>query len=153
MQVSSLYSEVMGILYRSDPAKYFMVVLWDGVFSWDEWQAHIRLAMADPDWANPPRILSDLRSVTDTATIQEPEMRQALAQLGANQHLLAGRRNAIVAGAEFRKASRYAELVEHYGMQTVVFNNLDTACIFLNINPEYARAKIAELHRELKNIP
>lgn len=102
-----------------------------------------------PDWATIPRLLLDLRSVTDTTTIGEPEMRQALAQLDADRQILAGQRNAILAGREFSKASRYSRLAEHYGMDAVVFNNLDTACLFLNINVQQASHILDELRAAL----
>lgn len=47
MQAPTLYSGIVSILYRSDPAKYFTVILWDGVVTWQEWQEHIRRTISD----------------------------------------------------------------------------------------------------------
>jgi hypothetical protein len=86
--------------------------------------------LADPDWPMISRFIVDLQSVTDTSSIGD-EVRIVFT---SDQPALSGKRSAIIASSEFRRASRFAELVERFGTSTFVFNHLDTACLFLDID-------------------
>jgi hypothetical protein len=107
--------------------------------------------LADPDWPMIPRFIVDLQSVTDTSSIGDEEIDQVKTVFTSNQPALSGKRSAIIASREFRRASRFAKLVERFGTSTVVFNNLDTACLFLDIDFMETHKTLEGLRLKLRN--
>jgi hypothetical protein len=124
----------MGILHYSDRQKGVIYVVWDGKVTWDDWREHVQVQVSDPDWSIIPRFIVDLQSVTDTSSIGNEEIDQVKTVFASDPPALSGKRTAIIASDEFRRASRFAALVEPFGTSIVVFNNLDTACLFLGID-------------------
>jgi hypothetical protein len=141
----------MGILHYSDRQKGIVFVVWDGQVTWAHWYEHMRTLLAHPDWPVISRFIVDLRSVTDTSSIRDKEIDQVKIAFTSDQPALAGKRSAIIASREFRRASRFAELVERFGTSTVVFNNLDTACLFLGIDFMEAHKTLEGLRLKLRN--
>jgi len=112
----------MGILHDSDKQKAL-----------SSWYEHVRVLLADPDWPMILRFIVDLQSVTDKSSLGDEATDQVKTVFTSYQPALSGKISTIIASREFRRASRFAELVERFGTSTPVFNHLDTACLFFDM--------------------
>ena len=140
----------MGILHQFDKQKRIAFVVWDGRVQWEDWRKHVQLLLSDPDWFQVQRFMVDLQTVTDTSGIGDEEIEEIRKIFSSDPLILAGKRTAIIASEEFRKASRFSSFVERFGTASVVFNSLDTACLFLGIDQTYARQAIQGLRAQLR---
>jgi hypothetical protein len=140
----------MGIIHLSDRQRGVSFIVWDGEVTADDWLRHIKALVADPDWPAIPRFITDLRTVSDTSTIGVQEVNRITDVFGENLETFTRKTNAVVARDEFRRAKRFGELIERFGTFSVVFNSLDTACIFLGIDLEDTRQTIEELRFRLR---
>ena len=141
----------MGIDHCFDRQRGVVFVVWDGPITWDDWREHVNVLLSDPDWPHTPRFIVDLQSVTDTSSIKDHEILEVRQVFTSDPAILAGKRTAVVASEQFRRASRFAELVERFGASSIVFNNLDTACLFLGIDLDEARQTLERLRAELRS--
>jgi len=135
----------MSIVYRVDRERGTAFVVWDGVVTAAQWLAHIRLLLADADW--PPdgrRHLSDLRTATPDASIDEAVLKQA-ADLFGTHPKIANLRAAIVAGDAFVKAGIFERLITRHRPFVFVFNTLNPACDWLGID-------VADAQRALESL-
>jgi hypothetical protein len=82
-------------------------------------------ASADPAWPIISRFIVDLPSVTDTSSDGDEEIDPVKTVLSSDQPALSRKRSSIITSREFRRASRFAELVERFGTSRVVLNHLD----------------------------
>jgi hypothetical protein len=115
----------MSIVYRIDQERGIVFVVWDGVVIADEWLAHIRRLLADATWPPDGRMhLSDLRTATPDASIDEAVMKEA-ADLFGTHPKLPNLRVAIVAGDAFVKAGMFERLVTRHRPFVFVFNTLN----------------------------
>ena len=140
----------MGILHYSDRQRGIVFVVWNGKVTWDEWRQHIHQLLADPDWRTTTRFLVDLQTVTDTSSIGDREIEEVRSVFAGDQAALEGKRAAIIALDEFRRASRFAEFIERFSRSAIVFNHLDTACLFLDIDLGEARQVLDQLRLQLR---
>jgi hypothetical protein len=69
----------------------------------------------------------------------------------SNQAALANKRAAVVARDVFGKAGRFVNQMAHFGTSMVVFNNLDTACLFLGIDLEETGQALGRLRATLRS--
>lgn len=120
-------------------------MVWDGAVTWQEWQDHASALMLESNWKQSSRFLVDLRSVTNTSSINEEQVQQAQLLFQQNLDNVFGKRGAILATEEFRNAHDFARLIASTGISMVVFNGLDTACIFLGLD-------LVETNRELEQL-
>ena len=141
----------MAIAHYSDKQKGITCIVWDGQVVWDDWLRHVQDLTVDPHWLSMPRFIADLQSVTDTSTIQEKEFERAAIALAENREALALKTGAVVASQEFWQAQRFGRLIERLGTSTVVFNTLDTACVFLGIDPTETHYTIERLRSQLRS--
>lgn len=141
----------MAITHYSDKQKGITVIVWDGKVVWGDWLRHVQDLMVDPHWRSMQRFIADLQSVTDTSTIQEKEFELAAIAIAENREALALKTGAVVASQEFWQAHRFIRLIERFGTSTVVFNTVETACVFLGIDPIDTRHTIEQLRSQLRS--
>jgi hypothetical protein len=141
----------MAITHYSDKQKGITVIVWDGKVVWSDWLRHVQDLMVDPHWRSMQRFIADLQSVTDTSTIQEKEFELAAIAIAENREALALKTGAVVASQEFWQAQRFIRLIERFGTSTVVFNTVETACVFLGIDPIDTRHTIEQLRSQLRS--
>jgi hypothetical protein len=66
---------------------------------------------------------------------------------------VAGKRGALVAQEEFRRANKIGDLLAaRFGASSVTFNRLDTACIFLGLNLAEIRRTLEQLRAEIRSV-
>jgi len=137
----------MGIIQHFDEQKNLFIVLWHGVVKADEWFQYAPRLTSHPAWTTTSHILADLRYAEDTSTIGNEEIAQAVGIFSRDRSGLAGKQIAVVARDQFGKAQRFGALIARFGVSLVVFNNLDTACLFLGLDEGYANSKLHELRQ------
>lgn len=135
----------MAIVYHIDRDEGISFTLWDQTVGADEYLAHVRRLVADPDWPpNGNRHLSDLRTSTLDVSIDEAVLKTTAGLFGGHPHI-SNLRAAFVANEAFRKAAMFERFIREYGTAMVVFNSLDTACTWLDIDPARAAAVMQSL--------
>ena len=140
----------MGIIHLCERQENVIFVVWDGAVTGGEWLAHARSLLVEPEWPIISRFIVDLRTVSNTESIGDEEIEQAVAIFTADPGIVAEKRVAIVATEEFRKAKRFVELVARFSSTIVVFNTLDTACMFLGISLVETRKTLEDLRADLR---
>lgn len=125
-------------------------MVWDGVIAAERYIAHVKRLLADPDW--PPARglhLSDLRSTSLDATIDQPVLEKAVSMF-AEHPKISTVRTAIVAHEAFHQALLYERLILPIEPSVIVFHNLDTACMWLGIDSESAARALKSLRAQAK---
>jgi hypothetical protein len=138
----------MGILHSCDTQAGVIYAVWNGTVTWHDWQEHASALMSEPYWKQSSRFLVDLRSVTNTSSIDAGDI-QTARQL-FSQNTTAGKRGAVIAANEFRNAQEFRTLIEASGISMVVFNGLDTACIFLGLDFTITSRELERLRNQLR---
>ena len=138
----------MSIAYRINQERGVAFVVWDGLVTADEWLAHVRRLLADADWPPDGRLhLSDLRTATPDASIDEVVLKQAADLFGPQ---VANLRAAIVAGDAFEKAGIFERLITRYRPFVFVFNTLNPACGWLGIDVADAQRTLESLRAQAR---
>jgi hypothetical protein len=140
----------MGIAYRCDETMGLCVSVWAGRVTTDDRKQHIAELAADPEWGARGLLLTDLRGISATYRPSAKEVLDAAAEFAAK--LAAKVRNAkwaMVAGETFVLAQRFGTYLEEEVPRLIVFNDLDTACTWLGVDPAAARVVIDELREGL----
>ncbi len=136
----------MAIIQKFDLQKGLIFVVWQGTVTAQEWFRYAHKLTSDSTWTTASRVLADLLSVQSTSSIQNQEIDQAVEIFSANRAGLVGKKLAVLARDEFGKARRFGEYLSHFGTSSVVFNNLDTACLFLGMDILYAYRMLDSMH-------
>jgi hypothetical protein len=127
----------------------FVVVWGQGAVLGAEWEAQVRARMAeDPDWPPGSRRLVDATAM-DPDALTAADVATNTDLYGARPERIVGTRTAIVAGRAWEIATEFERRIDRFGSRTIVFNYLTEACKWLGVDPELARATIAELRQEL----
>jgi hypothetical protein len=118
----------------------------------EEATQHVNSLWATPEWGAGGRILTDLSGVSASA-IPEPDQ---VAKLASAFHgLLDGRTEeakwAFVANAAFMRASQFGEAIHDEVRSLLVFFDLASACIWLNVDRDAIRAVIESLRIEAQS--
>lgn len=140
----------MGILHEYDGQRGVLRVVWDTVVTWQDWSRQIEKVTSDLLWRSSQRFLADLRSVTETSTIGPTEVEEAVKAFGADRRSLMRKRGAIIALEEFGRARQFADGIGRFGASVVIFNNLDTACLFPGLDVVETSRLLEGLRRQLR---
>ena len=140
----------MGILYVCDRQQDIIYIVWDGKVTGDDWLNHAAKLLAEPDWSHISHMITDARTAFDTASIGDKEIKAAAVLFAAHAETLVKKKVAIVANDLFGRAIKLEAQVSRLGVSVVVFNSVDTACIFLNIDPTDARQRLEQLSTSLR---
>jgi len=138
----------MSIKYHLDNKDNLICNLWEGTVTAQEWLAQVRQLTAEPDWPAITRMLCDLRNVQDVSTIGEAEIEQAINILKAAPGDLRTKKCAIPASEAFRLATTYQRAISPYSTSVIVFNSLETACVYLGVDPARVQGVLDSLRRE-----
>ena len=139
----------MSILQYFDQEKGVAFTVWSGTVTPEHWFPKAKIFTEHPAWPRTTRVVADLLSVQDASSIGIPDLEHAVEIFSAEPSLLAGKRMAIVAQREFDKARHFGQLMGRFGMSVLVFNNLDTACLFLGLDAAYVYRALASIHKQL----
>jgi hypothetical protein len=139
----------MGIIQHFDQNKGVAFIVWDGAVTAEQWFIAANNLVSNPAWMQIPRVLADLQSVVDTSTIGDAEIARAVEILSADPAPLMGKRLAMIARDAFGKARHCGQLLARFGVSSVVFNNLDTACLFLGLEALEAHKVFEGIRQQL----
>ena len=128
--------------------EHVAISLWQGEVTHEQWIRNVARVLADPDLPTTSMHLVDLRSV-DATTIGEPEIKDVVGFLQSQGERIKGRRIAIVATSEFNKSILFQRLMGHQFLNTIVFNELQTACTWLNLDAKRMERAIEDLRRKI----
>jgi hypothetical protein len=141
----------MGIAYRCDAATDLCVSVWDGIVTKQDRQLHIEALASDPDWGSQQLLLTDLTGISAAHRPSAKEVLEAAAEFA--EKLAAPVRNAkwaMIASETFVLAQRFGSYLEEEIRRLIVFNDLDTACTWLGVDPVVVRKQVDELRAELR---
>ena len=139
----------MGIVQHFDQNKGVAFIVWDGAVTAEEWFIAAHNLVSNPAWMQTSRVLADLQSVVDTSTIGDAEIARAVEILSANPSALRGKRVAMIARDAFGRARQFGQLIAGLGTSAVVFNNLDTSCLFLGLEASEAHRVFEGIRQQL----
>ena len=139
----------MGIAYRANRASGLTIAVLDGEVTADQYYEFAARQNADADWHATTRSLTDARTVLTPALLMEQvaAFAEVYAEMRADD---TPGRSAIIAGHDFALARDYGELRTSGGTLTIAFNDLETACIWLETDVDDALRTIADLRDELR---
>jgi hypothetical protein len=124
----------MSILYRIDKQHGITFVVWDGVIRANDFLTHVNQLLADADWPPYEHLqLSDLQTATLDPTFDESALQKA-ANLFGQHPAISNLKVAIVTQTEFKSATDFERLIVKYLPSVIVFNDLETACLWLGID-------------------
>lgn len=135
----------MGIVYRIDKEKGISFALWHGVITADEFLTHAQRLLADPDWpAHRALHLSDLQTAHVDDSVDDAVLEKAASLFGSHPKL-SNLKVAILAQEEFERAVSFERFFLRYRSSMIVFNSLETACIWLGIDLKVAALALQSL--------
>jgi hypothetical protein len=136
----------MGIAYRIDKKMGATLVVWTGVITADEFLTHVRRLSADPDWPPPGRLhLADLRDTSLDTSLDKSIIEEAAELYARHRQKIENMKVAIVAGDAFEHAIVFERVLARYGAMIIVFNFLDTARKWLNLDAGEVESTLQQL--------
>ncbi len=136
----------MSIIQKFDEQKRVVFVVWAETVTTEEWFGYISRLVSNQAWSRTPCLLVDLLPVRDTSSIGNAEIDRATEIFASDSKALRGKKVAVLARDEFGRARYFGDLVARLGVSLIVFNNLDTACLFLGLDLIYAYQALDEMH-------
>ena len=140
----------MSIVYRIDKENGTLFIVWDGVIKAGDPQQNALGVTTDEDF--PPArnlILTDLRTAIIDPSI-DAEVLEEVATFYGSHEKADKLRVALVASEAYTRSDLFQQLVSQYGISAIVFNTLDTACIWLGIDEEMCERTLQELHDQAR---
>ena len=135
----------MSIGYVCKPNLKLAIAVWDGIITWDIWQEHLHRLLSDPAYTSMQMQISDLRFSSINPTIAGDQI-QTMKELFAGQsERLTMKKIAIVAGDEWSKPKLAEFALQAISINSIVFNDLVTACLWLGVD-------VVEVGQEIKQI-
>jgi hypothetical protein len=123
----------MGIAYTCDTQRNIAYTVWNGVVRGPEWQQVISQQVADPDWANCTRRLTDQTTLLELVDFDTQAMIGGIDLFNARPGGPVKNRIAIISVTYFKEAYKIGELLDGSGSRTIAFNSPDTACAYLGL--------------------
>lgn len=140
----------MSIIQRFDEQKSVVFVVWEETVTAEQWFGYIPRLTSNESWTRMSCLLADLLPVQDTSSIRIAEIDRAAEIFASNRKALRGKKVAVLAGDEFGRARYFGDLLTRFGVLLVVFNNLDTACLFLGIDLMYAYRTLDAMRQHMQ---
>jgi hypothetical protein len=142
--------DALAIAYHCDRVKGITYAIWDGPITADEWRATAQRQAEDSEWPAGGFYISDLRK----AVLDVQEFRAALGSVADvyrnSGKLPVGMKHAILAPSVFGLADDFQEWMSRTRIESIAFNDLETACTWLGIDVEEADSVLKNLHVELR---
>jgi hypothetical protein len=136
----------MPIGYRLDHERGITLVVWDGTVGLNEVLAHVEHLRADPDYPAGNLHLTDLRTFVPAGPPPIDELGPAVLSAYARP----GFRWAVVAVEAFAGVKELMDAVVPAGLDMIAFTDLHTACVWLGVDPAWARQTLVEVRDELR---
>ena len=138
----------MPILRFYDEEQRLGLWVWSGELTAEMWQTGARANQVDPNLRAMRRVLVDIRRAQLDESIDVEAVR-LVAKQWADNGGLAGKPVAVVASSGFWIARTFEEAMTSEGGRVIVFNDLHTACIWIDIDPVATRHRLEQMTSEL----
>jgi hypothetical protein len=119
-----------------------MIEAWAGAITLEEFLEHERRHLQDPKFPISAKILVDITRASFDLSIGESEIQSFVDLYRHHRDKVAGARIAIVAGKDFGRASLYGRMAEKHMINVIVFNSLQSACVWLGIDTKEIRQEL-----------
>jgi hypothetical protein len=143
----------MSIEYAIKSERGLVLVVWDGRVTTAAWLTHLRRLFADPQYGSCTLQLTDLRAAKISPKINGPAIGRVIEFVASQRTLVARKRIAIIAGADWDRPKDFEARVQEYVARAIVFNALDTACSWLGQEAAQVTREIDELRRRIRAKP
>jgi hypothetical protein len=141
----------MGIASQYLENDELLVVVWHGRVSGAEWEHFAREQLAgDPNWPIGKRRFADITTL-EPSLLSLADIETVTALFRDRVHNLAGSRQAIVATLAWDLAREYERHIDRLGSTTIVFNQFQTGCTWLGIDPVSTADVVATLRTRLRD--
>ena len=138
----------VGIAYRTHPRIGLTISVIDGEVTEDDFRELARCQGDDADWHASTCSLTDARTAL-TPSVAPESLGAFAAQYAQMRATDRPWRAAIVTGHDSQLAARYSELRTDDQTRTIVFDDLTSACMWLDVDLETVRGTITALREEL----
>ena len=142
----------MSITHSCDTEKVVIFVVWDREVTWDEWRGQFPRVLTDLDWFAISRLVANVHTLSNRSAMGSTKIEEAAAIFGSNLNAVVRTRVAVIARDEFGKVKYFGDLIARFGARRVVFNSLDTGCVFLGIDLRETRKRLQELRAMLRAV-
>jgi hypothetical protein len=125
----------MSFIYQIEKGNGISYILSYGPFVGEDYLRLIQRLTSDPDW--PPRRrlqLTDARLASANTPLDEATMQKAVDLYNVDPEKLIGFRAATVAHETFERAAMFQKFSSGLAPAVIVFNSMDTACLWLGID-------------------
>jgi hypothetical protein len=144
----------MGIAYRIDEKLGATLVAWADVVTGEQFLAHVGRLSSDPRWPPAARLhLTDLRMASLDSSLDDATIEKAAELYGRHRQKIENMKVAIVAGKAFERAAVFERVLERHGATVIVFNFLDTARKWLNLDGSEVERAMHELNERARGTP
>ena len=140
----------MGIAYVCKPNRKLAVVVWDGLVTAEAWREHLQRMLIDPDYAPMQSQITDLRYSSISPTISDDQIRAMVDRIDSQRKNISLSKFAIVAGSEWNKPQQVAVGLQSISITPIVFNDLNTACLWLGVDLLEVDKDIQQIRLELR---
>lgn len=140
----------MGIGYICKSNLKLAVVVWDGIVAWDDWQKHLQRMFTDPAYAPMKIQITDLHYVSISTTISKEQIQVMTDMLTRQRESLSLEKIAIIAGDEWDKSQLVQIALRDISVNSIVFNELATACLWLGVNASEVEQDIKQVLMKLR---
>ena len=140
----------MGIARRHIEAVDLIITVWDGVIDPAAWSRAVDGEVAAPASAQANRRLTDARTA-DSSAVTYADVEAMAANLSGLSVDLTRVRLAIVATTGWQTAQHFEVSMRKYGVTTVVFTDIHTACAWLGVDAPFTLAIVDEMREELRD--
>ncbi|MCK9410303.1 MAG: hypothetical protein WCX28_10675 [Bacteriovoracaceae bacterium] len=139
----------MSIKYICDKKKKLTISVWHHHVTFEQWKKNVEKLLADPDFIHTNKQIVDIHIGSADISIGEEEIKQVLQYILKHPELVVGRKIAIIAGKEFHRSTMFTHFARSQSLNTIVFNDLHTACKWLGIDRQEAELTIEQIRKDL----
>jgi hypothetical protein len=127
-----------------------LVIVWDGTVTLAEWQQSVSRQLEDESgWRQGRRRLVDI-TTADVSELEPADVKHVVETTVPRIRSVAGRRQAIVTTLDSNLANEFAQRSTQIGALTIVFDRLEPACAWLDVEASAMRPYLETLRTELR---
>jgi hypothetical protein len=135
----------MSMVYSLDASKSMAFAIWDGVISAEEWSQSITAFLAEPELQTVGSVIVDAQHLTDDSSITDADIDEYNGVFARVLQATNRMKFALVTGYVFGKRGKVEHALMCMGVVVVIFNLLETACIYLDIPLQETQRTLDEL--------
>ena len=139
----------MSIEYYFEKDSSLLVEAWVGIVTQSEWIDYLYRVLAEVENSYLRKHIIDLRFGSIGFTPDACAVQDACAHLSSRKTGFSRRNIAVLSGTGFRRLDQFERLIQAWQDSFVVFNHIDTACHWLDIDPAKTECTIHQMRKNL----